>query len=269
LVINGPGIVALSGTNTYSGGTTINGGILQANTAGANNSAVGSGGVTVNNGGVLAGGTASSAGQVGATVTVTSGGTITAGAGATNTSSVGVLETGAQTWNSGGTFVWKLDITQSYNTSAVNSATSNSGHMDALIMNSVSQPSGFNLDMVTEGNNGLTPGQTYQFAIANVVNGTFNTTGITIASNNFAKNFLLTTVADSSLSGVDNNGGQDAELDAGNGTDLVLSFEATPEPTSILLLGLAVSPLLLDRRRRRCAQIQAAVSPAHAAATLG
>ncbi|MDD4872345.1 MAG: autotransporter-associated beta strand repeat-containing protein, partial [Kiritimatiellae bacterium] len=59
------GTLILSGNNTYSGGTTINGGILRANTTVSPNSSCGSGAVAVNAGGTLSGN-----GRIGGAVTV-------------------------------------------------------------------------------------------------------------------------------------------------------------------------------------------------------
>jgi len=251
LVFSGPGNVSLTGTNTYSGGTTINGGTLQANTTGSANSATGSAGVAINSGGVLAGGTTSAAGQVGGTVNVASGATITAGSGASNTSSYGILQTGTQTWNSGGSYAWKLNIANtSYSTTSINSVNSpgNSGNMDALLLssltNNASSGNPFTINIVTEGNNGLTAGKQYKFAIANAATGTFTAalSAFTVNSSNFANSFTFSDVADSSLGS--------AELNSGGGDDLVVTFDATPEPTSLLLGGLAISPLMLVRRRK-------------------
>lgn len=72
LIKAGTGMMTLSATNTYSGGTTLNGGIL--NITGALSSA--SGPVTVNSGGTLAG-----TGSVAGATTVASGGAISPGNG--------------------------------------------------------------------------------------------------------------------------------------------------------------------------------------------
>jgi autotransporter-associated beta strand protein len=73
LIKTGTGMFVLSGTNnTYSGGTTVNGGILMvSNTAGT---ATGVGPVTVTNGGTLAG-----SGIIGGAVTINSGGALAPG----------------------------------------------------------------------------------------------------------------------------------------------------------------------------------------------
>ena len=73
----GSGAQTLGDANTYSGGTTIGGGVLRvANATGT--SATGTGTVTVNSGGTLAGSLSPSQGFITGAVTVNSGGTISA-----------------------------------------------------------------------------------------------------------------------------------------------------------------------------------------------
>ena len=72
LVFNGPGSLALTGNNPFSGGTTVNGGtLLVNNTAG---SGTGSGVVAVNNGATLSG-----TGSIGGVVSLAGGATLTPG----------------------------------------------------------------------------------------------------------------------------------------------------------------------------------------------
>jgi autotransporter-associated beta strand protein len=242
--------LTLTGANTYSGGTTLNGGVLAANAASAftsgslTSSSTGTGTVNVNSGGTLAG-----TGGTGPVV-VNSGGTITAGAGATSTSTPGVLSTTAQTWNSGGTYVWKLNLSPStaYSTSSVNSVNNSSGNMDALLMSALTinstSMSQFDISVVEQNSGTLTPGT--QFAIANVSSTTNNYSGS--SAFNVTAGFTLSEEADSTLGS--------AELDGGTtgSEDLILTYTPTPEPTSAILLGAAVVPLLFERRRRRAEQ---------------
>jgi autotransporter-associated beta strand protein len=97
----GAGTLAVTGSNTFSGGLTISGGTYLANDAAG--SGTGSGAVTVNSGGTLGGtGTASGA------VTVNSGGTLAPGNGATTS----IFKTGNLTLASGS----NLDIVLNGNT---------------------------------------------------------------------------------------------------------------------------------------------------------
>jgi len=99
LIKTGSGTQILTNANTYSGGTTINNGTLQANNA--TGSATGSGAVVVNNGGVLSGLPTATGfanpGSLSGTVTVNSGGAIQARSGGTFTFGGLALNTSAIT----------------------------------------------------------------------------------------------------------------------------------------------------------------------------
>jgi autotransporter-associated beta strand protein len=90
LVKQGPGLFTLSGTNTYLGGTTVEGGNLRVDGSVAS-------AVTVQSGATLSG-----AGSVGGLVTIQSGGTLSAG------QSPGTITLGALNLNAGSTSVFEL-----------------------------------------------------------------------------------------------------------------------------------------------------------------
>ncbi|QOV90675.1 autotransporter-associated beta strand repeat-containing protein [Humisphaera borealis] len=99
LVKQGSGTQILGDANTYTGGTTITGGVLRADN-GITGSATGSGAVAVNSGGTLSG-----TGRVVNTagpVAINTGGKLAPGA------TVGNLTTNAQQWNAGGIYVWEI-----------------------------------------------------------------------------------------------------------------------------------------------------------------
>jgi autotransporter-associated beta strand protein len=90
----GNGTVTLSGSNTYSGSTTISAGTLQVSNG--SGSATSTNAVTVNVGATLTGG-----GSIAGVVTVN--GTISPG------SSPGALATGSETWTGGGHYTWQVN----------------------------------------------------------------------------------------------------------------------------------------------------------------
>ncbi len=96
LVQTDTGTLALTGANTYSGGTTINGGTLLVNNA--TGSGTGTGAVMVASGGTLGG-----TGTVSGAVTVAGGGTVNPGA-----ATVGILTVASADFSGGGSLVIRL-----------------------------------------------------------------------------------------------------------------------------------------------------------------
>jgi autotransporter-associated beta strand protein len=87
--------VNLTGANTYTGGTVVNGGVLSVNNA--TGSGTGLGPVTVNTGGILAGG-----GTIAGAVMLSNGGAV---------SPLVVMHGSSLTWNGGGTFNFRIGTT--------------------------------------------------------------------------------------------------------------------------------------------------------------
>ena len=95
LTKSGAGTATLTASNSYSGGTVINGGTLAVNNL--TGSGTGSGSVSINNGGMLLG-----SGSISGVVTNHAGGILSAGSG------VGVLSTGTEYWLGGSTYKWEI-----------------------------------------------------------------------------------------------------------------------------------------------------------------
>ena len=227
LIKYGTGTWTLSGSNTYTGGTNVSGGTLRvANTTG---SGTGTGAVNVGantNAGVLAGTGTIGNGAVNNTttpVTILQGGTITAGSGTGTTDTAGTLtSTGPQLWNASGTYVAKYDGTTN----------------DQLVMGGLTASNGFIVNF-QEKVPGATPANTYVLAVNQ---------GATSAGSFNLNNLMLEVNGSTTLP----SGYAFSDVVAGGFDDLDLTITAAaPEPTSLLLAGLAAAPLALGRRRRR------------------
>ena len=118
-VKSGTGKWTLTGANTWSGGLTINGGIVLANNT--SGSAVGSGAVVISSGGALGG-----TGSVGAAVTVNAGGALSPGSNGVATLTIN----GNLTMNSGSLLNFELGTTGASDKVIVNGALVLSGALN-------------------------------------------------------------------------------------------------------------------------------------------
>lgn len=98
LSLVGSGTLNLAAANSFSGTSSVNGGVLRANNA--TGSALGSGPVNVNSGGTLSG-----TGSISGLVTVTSAGALAPG------NSVGTLTLGSLTLSAGSSLIWEFNAT--------------------------------------------------------------------------------------------------------------------------------------------------------------
>ena len=208
----GPGTLTLTGTNTYTGATTVNAGSLYVNGFTAAGSAV-----TVSNSGTTLGGN----GTIGGTVSVGSGANFSPGP--SGVGSTGIVHTGALTLSSG----------SNYNVDLIN-ANAGTGY-DQVIAPSLAL-AGANL-VLSVGT--LSAGQ--QFVIADntgssAVSGTFNGLGegstFTQGGDAFTISYLFN--ADSGATG----------------NDVLLTVTAVPEPATWAIGALVLGALLLAHRAR-------------------
>ncbi|MEI6492586.1 MAG: autotransporter-associated beta strand repeat-containing protein, partial [Verrucomicrobiota bacterium] len=226
LVKTGAGSLILTGNNTFTGTTSVNGGFLVIN----GSLAVGNS-LTVGANGTLAG-----SGNVGGDVTVA--GTLSPG------NSPGSLATGSQVWTNGGAFNWQL-----YN------ATGTAG----VAYDTISITGGLDLTSLTSGSfaiNLWTLSAVGPDSNGNAIN-FFNTgnytwtlvsttTGITGFS---AGNFAINIGANNGTTGFSNPFAGGAFSVSVSGNDLQLNYTAVPEPSTwALLLGSFIALSLLRRR---------------------
>jgi fibronectin-binding autotransporter adhesin len=277
----GLGTLTLTASNTYAGGTTISAGTLRANNS--NGSATGTGNIiaVAASSGSYAGGMLGGSGSVSGSVTLAGsataklGGIIGAGAGGT-TAGIGKLTTGNQTWNGGAAYQWKINAAGTATTlgnPATISGTAGTGYDTLQIGPNITN--GSLLSVTTTGGlaaftveplgtlTGLTPGTTYNWAIAQIGSGTamqitINGTIInpssssTLSSSVFALDTSGLSINTNSQFSSSSNFSLYFETISGN-NDLVLSYNATPEPTTALLVLSGTAPMLTARRRRRAA----------------
>jgi len=248
----GSGALTLSGSNSYTGGTTVSAGTLWANnTAG---SATGSAAVSVLSGGTLGGsGTIQNGTNA---ITINSGGILTAGS---NSTTIGTLTTGAQTWDGGGKLLAQL---AGSNSSGLVNITSTGTY--GLTLSGVT--SGSNAFTVTESGTAasLNPATAETWTLATFTGATGAITGYTgtlPTSGSPTVPVDSQFVLDTSTLATLFNGSEDATpvLDltyvSGTEDELQISYAGAPEPGTAVLALIGVGPLLLRRRRRSSADM--------------
>jgi fibronectin-binding autotransporter adhesin len=219
-IANADAKLILSGTNTYTGATTINGGNLVVDGSLSASSAV-----AINNGGTLSG-----HGSVGP-ITINSGGTISPG------NSPGTMTSLAETWNGGGIYVWELN-----DATGTKGATSGTG-WDWLNITGGLTIASTELDKFTI--------QITSLGLDNLPGSAANVTGekmwvLATASGGITgfdpSNILL------DLSHFTNDPGNFSVSVVGN--DLILSYSAIPEPsTYAVAIASLLGAIILLRRR--------------------
>jgi fibronectin-binding autotransporter adhesin len=233
LVKTGVGTLTLSGTNTYTGTTTVDTGTLIID--GIQSGATGA--MTINVNGTLAG-----SGTIGASL-LTVNGVIAPG------NSPGTLATGSQLWNDGGAYLW--EINDSDGSKGLSPGGTNgwdwldiTGDLNLANLSA----GGFTIDIDSLNSSDLT-GTADGFDYSGLAYGdAFASTFIIATANNItgfeSGDFILD---DSGF--VNGKLEWSINLDDGVADSLVLSAVFVPEPSSTALLGLGSLALLMRRKR--------------------
>ena len=277
LVKAGAGTQILTGANSYSAGTSVNGGTLLVNNT--TGSGTGSGTVAVNSGGTL-GGAGSIAGSVtlaagttnGSPGVLANGGAITAGAGSTT---VGTLTTGNQTWNGQANLIAKVNgITGSGNTVATagidNDLVTTAGSITLANGNTTA----FNVQLLAPaaGVTNFNPLSSYTFEIASFgsfvapAGFSYDPSNTTILATDGGAGAPAVTPGDAGFFTLDTSSFASASSNAtststssfalelistgGGAGQLDVVYFATPEPGTAMLLLAGAGPMLMARRRK-------------------
>jgi autotransporter-associated beta strand protein len=228
LTKTGTGILILTGNNTYSAGTAVNGGNLIVNGQSGTNSGTGTGAVDVNTGGTLEGN-----GRVAGNVTVNSGGRVSGG------------DTGVGTLTIGGDLTFNTGAQQGFRISsegtpaAVNTGLSSTGTNNNFIdIGGSLIPNGdtSTYQFVINGTGAsFDPQQTYSYQI-----GVIGTSAVA---------FLLNNQAQFSTIGFNDPFLFSIAAPAGANAPVFLNLTPIPEPATVL--GLAAGALSLGGFLRR------------------
>lgn len=248
LVKTGTGTQTLGGNSTYTGTTSITGGTLAIASTGSINS---SSGVTVNGGELKYNGSTSltapltfTAGTISGNGTIASALTIGTGTTLSPGNSPGIQGFGAdQTWANDGNYNWQiLDATGSAGT----------GFDQVQITGTLDVASGFNLNLWSLSSIGPdVNGNALNFN--NTANQSWTiatTTGGVLNGGNLG-NATINVGAVPGTGGFSNALGGGSFSLAQSGNNVVLSFQAVPEPSTLALLGVSVVGLAVYAKRRR------------------
>ncbi|MBT3878845.1 MAG: PEP-CTERM sorting domain-containing protein [Candidatus Scalindua sp.] len=222
---SGAGSLALTNANTYLGMTTVNSGTLLVNNS--SGSATGTGAVVVNSGATLGGN-----GFIDGPVTINSGGAIAPGM------SPGTMNWGSGILEGGGSLLWEIndadgiagtdwDLISIVDTLSITATDANPFLID--------------IDSLLPNNN---PGLLANFDYTQDYSWTLFTTGGGISGFS-ADAFML------DYSGFFNNLGGGSFFINQTGNSVSLDFNAVPEPSTILLLGIGLAGLAGAEVRRR------------------